>query len=337
MGDTGTATTKALPRLRPGLPVLVRSDGRLHLGCDPADALVLNLGPEADPNGVVALLDDLQRPLTRRQLSRRARSAGLTLASFTALLDTLVAAGRAIAPEPAPSRVRVRIHGDGALARQLTDSLAGSGLLAGDVPTEPGALAPDRRLDCNLLVPTDRPVVDPAIRLALMTSGTPHLPVVVRDGIGVIGPLVLPGMTGCLRCADLHRSDADPEWPALAARLTGAGTDADRHTVAATVAIAHHEIAGIARSLADPAAPAPQTLHHRLEVNAQVAGTRLVPAPPHARCGCVRSLTSPPTDRYPRMRRKDSVERDHTWAGATQCEAGGAAARRRGTRGRRAR
>jgi molybdopterin/thiamine biosynthesis adenylyltransferase len=51
-------------------------------------------------------------------------------------------------------------------------------------------------------------------------SGVPHLVAAVRGQTGVVGPLVIPGVTSCLRCADLHRRDADPRWPALAAQLT---------------------------------------------------------------------------------------------------------------------
>ena len=34
------------------------------------------------------------------------------------------------------------------------------------------------------------------------------------------GPLVLPGRTSCLRCADLTRRDADPQWPMVLAQLS---------------------------------------------------------------------------------------------------------------------
>ena len=54
----------------------------------------------------------------------------------------------------------------------------------------------------------------------LHRSGVPHLVAAVRGETGVVGPLVLPGRTSCLRCADLHRRDADPRWPRLAAQLT---------------------------------------------------------------------------------------------------------------------
>jgi len=34
---------------------------------------------------------------------------------------------------------------------------------------------------------------------------------------------VLPGVTACLRCLDLHRTDRDPAWPVIAAQLASAG------------------------------------------------------------------------------------------------------------------
>jgi hypothetical protein len=46
----------------------------------------------------------------------------------------------------------------------------------------------------------------------------------VRETTGVVGPLVLPGLTGCLRCQHLHRCDRDPAWPRLAAALAGRST-----------------------------------------------------------------------------------------------------------------
>jgi hypothetical protein len=53
-------------------------------------------------------------------------------------------------------------------------------------------------------------------------AGIPHLVATVRGETGTVGPLVVPGVTSCLRCADLHRRDADPRWPGLAAQLTRA-------------------------------------------------------------------------------------------------------------------
>lgn len=49
-----------------------------------------------------------------------------------------------------------------------------------------------------------------------------HLVVAVREGTVVIGPLVLPGRTSCLRCAERHRTDRDLRWPAVARQLLAA-------------------------------------------------------------------------------------------------------------------
>ena len=54
----------------------------------------------------------------------------------------------------------------------------------------------------------------------LLRNDQPHLVVRCR-GKGVsVGPLVLAGQTSCLRCADLARSDADPQWPTALRQLS---------------------------------------------------------------------------------------------------------------------
>jgi bacteriocin biosynthesis cyclodehydratase domain-containing protein len=50
-------------------------------------------------------------------------------------------------------------------------------------------------------------------------GGSPRLDVYLRDGLVVVGPLVVPGRSPCGRCLDLHRRDTDPAWPVLAAQL----------------------------------------------------------------------------------------------------------------------
>ncbi|MET7815449.1 TOMM precursor leader peptide-binding protein [Streptomyces sp. NPDC005395] len=59
---------------------------------------------------------------------------------------------------------------------------------------------------------------DPATAESLMASGTPHLYAGVVEGTGVVGPLVLPGETGCAGCLHADRTDRDPVWPRLVAQ-----------------------------------------------------------------------------------------------------------------------
>jgi bacteriocin biosynthesis cyclodehydratase domain-containing protein len=84
-------------------------------------------------------------------------------------------------------------------------------------PATDTTIGPDRRAD--LIVLCD-PWPAEQLRAPLHAARTPHLVATVRETTGVVGPLVLPGHTGCLRCIDLHRSDRDRAWPALLAQLT---------------------------------------------------------------------------------------------------------------------
>src|SRR5215217_3579448 len=82
-----------------------------------------------------------------------------------------------------------------------------------------GAPPPGSRPDLVVLASLDP--VDTMLRTALAGGRVPHLVAGVRETTAVVGPLVLPGRTGCLRCADLHRADRDPAWPVVAAQLIG--------------------------------------------------------------------------------------------------------------------
>ena len=60
----------------------------------------------------------------------------------------------------------------------------------------------------------------PALAATLIATHTPYLLAAVRETRGIVGPLVLPGVTSCPRCHDLTRADRDPAWPLLAAQLS---------------------------------------------------------------------------------------------------------------------
>ena len=50
----------------------------------------------------------------------------------------------------------------------------------------------------HLVILSDSLVADPRMVRDLHSRGVPHLPVRVRDGTGLVGPLVIPGVTSCL-------------------------------------------------------------------------------------------------------------------------------------------
>jgi bacteriocin biosynthesis cyclodehydratase domain-containing protein len=66
----------------------------------------------------------------------------------------------------------------------------------------------------------DRAELDPLLR-----GNLTHLVVRLVEGSVVLGPLVVPGSTACVRCIDAHTAIDDPHWPALAARHASGGSD----------------------------------------------------------------------------------------------------------------
>lgn len=92
---------------------------------------------------------------------------------------------------------------------------------APDRPPRPTAEGEELGFSLVILTPRDGLAVhspDPAVAEPLITSGTPHLYAGVVEGTGVVGPLVLPGDTGCAGCLDQARIDRDPTWPRLTAQ-----------------------------------------------------------------------------------------------------------------------
>jgi hypothetical protein len=114
-------------------------------------------------------------------------------------------------------------------------------------------------------------------------SGVPHLVATVRGQTGVVGPLVVPGVTSCLHCGDLHRRDADPRWPRLAAQLTAGQPPPSGATVTCLLTAATAALQVLAY-LDGTAAPGV------LEATIELRPPHLVPRvrrwPAHQACAC---------------------------------------------------
>ena len=134
----------------------------------------------------------------------------------------------------------------------------------------------------DLVILTDPAPVDPSVRDSLHLDGLPHLSCAVHGSRAVIGPLVIPGRTSCLRCADLHRCDRDPAWPLIAVQL-GAGRRRPISEVALCVAAAG-VAAGQALSFLD--GQRPETVGGTMEWQLPDWRLRRRSWPPHHECDC---------------------------------------------------
>jgi len=144
---------------------------------------------------------------------------------------------------------------------------------------------PRQRTVPDLVVLADAGTPDPVLVAQLHVTGTAHLAVRVRDGVGLVGPLVLPGRTTCLGCMEIERCTRDPAWTAAGAQLVGVPGRADPACVAATAGLATAQVL-VALDGPDSAA-GPPALDATLELDVD-AGTivRRTWAPhPDCRCG----------------------------------------------------
>ncbi|TCK26422.1 bacteriocin biosynthesis cyclodehydratase domain-containing protein [Pseudonocardia endophytica] len=143
----------------------------------------------------------------------------------------------------------------------------------------PGRNAPD------LVVLADAQARHPDEGAALVGSAVEHLAVHLRDGRGVVGPLVLPGRSACLGCLDLVRTGLDPGWPGVVAGLLGRTGTAEQAVIGATVALA---VAQALLALDGPVTggPPPPTLGATVELDPARASVTTRRWDPHPGCPC---------------------------------------------------
>lgn len=87
---------------------------------------------------------------------------------------------------------------------------------------------------------------DPGPAEEVRSAGTPHLYAGVVEATGFVGPLVLPGVTGCAECLLLRRAAEEPGWPLL----VGQWRNARRRGVPACDAALAAAVAGLTASSA---------------------------------------------------------------------------------------
>ncbi|MGB5112136.1 MAG: cyclodehydratase [Mycobacterium sp.] len=278
--------------LNSAMPVLLRPDGTVQVGWDPRRAVLVHPPAGLSVAALSRLLRSMQDAATADELVTRAVDLGLPTETapdtVAELLDALVAAGVVTRTRLSLRAVSVRVHGRGPLSDLLAGSLRCSGTRVTRSNRRHAVVTTDRT---DLVVLADALVIDPWVLRDLHTARVPHLPVRVRDGTGLVGPLVIPGVTSCLACADLHRSDRDAAWPALAAQLRHAVTAADRATVLGTVALALTQVDLVVRAMRDDSdtrdvPPIPITLDTTVEFDVGTGSVVTRRWSRHPACAC---------------------------------------------------
>jgi bacteriocin biosynthesis cyclodehydratase domain-containing protein len=220
----------------------------------------------------------------------------------------------------------VRVYGAGRLGASVATILAASGIArvtchdsaaAGPADLAPaglgtedigtaraaGAVRAIRRVapevdtaDDPRLIP-DLAVLTTAIRpdelVSLMRDRVPHLAVRAQEAIGVVGPLVYPGRSACLRCLDLSKAASDPAWPKILAQASRASwrpvPACDTVLAAATAAVAAAQALAV---LDSGGQQLPAAANGTLELVLPEWQWRHHPWPPSPACTCGSAATT---------------------------------------------
>ncbi len=217
-------------RLDPRPPLVWRSPTSLQIGVDPVRAVL----PHVD-DGVVRVIGALGTGVTRDGLEVVADRAGVAPARVDELLDALAPALVEPNQPPAPSHSPIVVTGAGTGASRIAAVLAESGRTVRSGVTAARALPRASPRAIALLV--TQHVVGPREHHRWLRRDTPHLPVIFSEHGVVVGPLVVPGVTACLGCVSLHRTDDDPAWPAISTQLWGRSAAAESPLLATRAAL----------------------------------------------------------------------------------------------------
>ena len=275
--------TPSLYALDPALPVLLRPDAAVQVGWSPRRAVLIRPPSGLNAAGLATLLRAMHSPVPMSELQRQA--GGLSDGELSDLVGQLVTAGVATrGPRQRPARsASIRVHGRGPLSELLLEGLRCSGAR---VKQSNQAHAAVTAAEADLVVLSDNLVTDPRMLRDLHSQGVAHLAVRVRDGVGLVGPLVVPGVTSCLGCADLHRRDRDAAWPAVAAQLRDTVGVADRPTLLATAALALSQVNRVIGAVRGSESEPPTSLNATLEFDVHAGSIVARQWPKHPLCSC---------------------------------------------------
>jgi len=272
------------PRWRPDIPLLWRDASTVQIGDHPArlklsraDAMwlvrleglatyteVLDTHPDAArliriALSVGALEDSAEIPPAARWASTAERD--LAWARIRALPG--------VCDDPyARDRARVAVVGHGQVAEAVRTLVSAAGL------RESGS-------DCDptIVILADAPHPDVPQLFDGRALDGPHVHVGARGRRAVVGPIVVPGVTSCLRCAHLHACDRDSSWPMLS--IQWAQTPLPLLDPLLVHLAAAHAVL-MTRRFVDGCA----TEDTAFEIDLGGDGVRYVDRPPHALCGC---------------------------------------------------
>lgn len=254
-------------RLDPTVPLVWRDQHTLQLGVDRVVCVFPE--PTASMERMLAALRT-GAPTEALEVEASGTPAQCT-AEATALLASV--ADALLPPTPQSLPALVVIDGDGPTAERMHRLLrqAGHRVVAGP--------ACDDGVEAAAAVIVGSYVISPWRHGPWLRRDVPHLPVVFGDDGAELGPFV-DADGPCLRCLSLHRTDADPAWPAIAAQLVSR----ERHPEPSLLSA---QVAAMAARLVDARLRSGEPVHSSASIRVHADGTISRRSHSvHAACGC---------------------------------------------------
>lgn len=207
-----------LLQLREGTDLHIRAEHHLQFGTTPERAHVLSVPPTAMVDQLHQVMRELRRPMAESALIRILGHCGIPEVHARGIVAELVDSGFLLLH---PSTITTRVHVLGPIlyARALIRHLRQLNIPASGIT--PGTSAFGRLSSNELVVLAGGLFPPPDLSYHLMELGVPHLTCGIVDSRVAVGPIVLPGGTACLTCADTTYLASDAEWRTVRGQAMG--------------------------------------------------------------------------------------------------------------------
>ncbi|MCU1514442.1 MAG: hypothetical protein JWO10_1532 [Microbacteriaceae bacterium] len=248
-------------RIDPSIPLVWRTPNSLQLGID-APAVVLDRVSTAQEHILAALMAGI----SRSGIEMIARTAHAAPGELQDLLCELEPALDGTGSSMGAAAVHLPTSGETSFRLQSLLQAEGVGIV--------------KESEARFAVIAAHYVLAPEQHGRWLRRDVPHLPVIYGDSIVRIGPFIEPGTGPCLFCLELHHTDSDAAWPAIASQLWGRQSPIETPLVCGEVA------AIITRLILARLRHGPSERHESIELDA-VTGDRTVKTwAVHPECGC---------------------------------------------------
>jgi len=215
-------------RLDSRRPIVWRTPTSLQIGTDPVLAVLDDV-----TDGDARLLSALTAGSSRAGLDTLAAHAGVPPHRVGEVLRAIAPALDASGEQAAAQRLPLAIVGRGVGAARVAGVVgeAGHPVAHGPSVTHVSGRKPAAAVLISGFVS------DPIEHQRWLRRDIAHLPIVFGEVSVTIGPLVVPGITACLRCVEQHRATADQSWPAVAPQLWGRSASTETAALATEAAV----------------------------------------------------------------------------------------------------